>query len=106
MATKKEVYTSAELDWCESKLMEWRQYVDTNPISELKDRLSYKTTSNGGSIPMVVASIESQIKSIRDTMKEYLLMLQQVEFMREKEAQKTEARGGQNISGMMGDFKQ
>ena len=101
MATKKEVYTSAELDWCEAKLAEWREYVDNNPIAELKDRLSYKTTSNGGSIPMVVASIESQIKSIRDTMKEYLLMLQQVEAMREKEAQKTEARGSQTISGKM-----
>lgn len=102
---KKEIYTSAELDWCEQKLLEWKEYIDNNPISDLTDRLSYKTTSNGGSIPMVVASVESQIKSLRDTMKEYLLMLQQVEAMREKEAQKAQARGNVDINGMMNDFQ-
>ena len=83
---KKEVYTSAELEWCEKKLLEW------------------KPTSKGGMIPMVIASIESQIKCVRDTMKEYLLMLQQVEAMREKEAQKAQARGNLEINGMMNDF--
>jgi hypothetical protein len=102
---KKEVYTSAELEWCEQKLLEWREYVDANPIAGLTDRLSYKTTSNGGSIPMVVASVEQQIKSLRDTMKEYLLMVQQVEALREKEAQKAQARGNAEINGMMSDFK-
>jgi hypothetical protein len=101
---KKEIYTSAELIWCEQKLLEWKEYIDQNPIAELTDRLSYKTTSNGGSIPMVVASVESQIKSLRDTMKEYLLMLQQVEAMREKEVEKAKARGSQEINGMMIDF--
>jgi hypothetical protein len=37
-------------------------------------------------------------------MKEYLLMLQQVEAMREKEAQKAQARGNLEINGMMNDF--
>jgi hypothetical protein len=55
-------------------------------------------------MPMVIASVEQQIKSLRDTMKEYLLMLQQVEAMREKEAQKAQARGNLEINGMMNDF--
>ena len=37
---------------------------------------------------MVVSTIESQIKSIRDTMKEYLALLAEVNKMREVEAQK------------------
>ncbi len=102
---KKEVYTSAELDWCEQKLLEWKEYIDNNPINGLKDRIEWKPTSKGGTMPMVIASVESQIKSLRDTMKEYLVMLQQVEAMREKEAQKAQARGNVDINGMMNDYQ-
>jgi hypothetical protein len=35
MATKKQSYVSAELDWAESKLAEWREYIDQNPIPDL-----------------------------------------------------------------------
>jgi hypothetical protein len=105
MATKKEIYTSAELEWCEQKLLEWKEYIDGNPINGLKDRIEWKPTAKGGTMPMVIASVESQIKSLRDTMKEYLVMLQQVEAMREKEAQKAQARGNIQINGMMSDFQ-
>jgi hypothetical protein len=104
MANKKQSYVSAELDWAEEKLAEWRSYVDANPVSELKDRVQFKQTSNGGAIPMVVASIESQIKSIRDTMKEYLALLDVVDKLREKEELKAEARGSQAINGKMKKF--
>lgn len=105
MAAKKEIYTSAELEWCEQKLLEWKEYIDGNPINGLKDRIEWKPTAKGGTMPMVIASVESQIKSLRDTMKEYLVMLQQVEAMREKEAQKAQARGNIQINGMMSDFQ-
>lgn len=105
MAAKKEIYTSAELEWCEQKLLEWKEYIDGNPINGLKDRIEWKPTAKGGTMPMVIASVESQIKSLRDTMKEYLVMLQQVEAMREKEAQKAQARGNVQINGMMSDFQ-
>jgi hypothetical protein len=101
---KKEIYTSAELIWCEQKLLEWKEYIDQNPIHSLKDRIEWKPTAKGGTMPMVIASVEQQIKSLRDTMKEYLVMLQQVEAMREKEAEKAKARGSQEINGMMSDF--
>jgi len=104
MANKKQTYVSAELEWAEEKLAEWRLYVDANPVAELKDRVQFKQTSNGGAIPMVVASIESQIKSIRDTMKEYLALLEVVDKLREKEEQKAEARGSQAINGKMKKF--
>ena len=104
MATKKQTYVSAELEWAEAKLAEWRDYVDKNPIANLKDRIEWKPTSKGGAIPMVIASIESQIKSIRDTMKEYLALLDVVDKLREKEEAKQEARGSQEINGKMKKF--
>lgn len=104
MASKKQTYVSAELEWAESKLAEWRDYVDKNPIAELKDRIEWKPTSKGGAIPMVIASIESQIKSLRDTMKEYLALLEVVDKLREKEEAKLEARGSQEINGKMKRF--
>ena len=104
MVNKKQSYVSAELEWAEEKLAEWRAYVDQNAIPELKDRVQFKQTSNGGAIPMVVASIESQIKSLRDTMKEYLSLLEVVDKLREKEEQKSQARGSQEINGKMQRF--
>jgi hypothetical protein len=104
MASKKQTYVSAELEWAESKLAEWRSYIDDNPINTLKDRIEWKPTSKGGTMPMVIASIESQIKSLRDTMKEYLALLEVVDKLREKEEAKLEARGSQEINGKMKNF--
>ena len=104
MAQKKQTYISAELDWAEEKLAEWRQYVDANPLNSLKDRVEWKPTSKGGSITMVIASIEQQIKSIRDTMKEYLALLDVVDKLREKEEAKLEIRGSQEVNGKMSKF--
>lgn len=104
MATKKQTYVSAELEWAEEKLAEWRAYIDANPINTLKDRIEWKPTSKGGTMPMVIASIESQIKSLRDTMKEYLALLEVVDKLREREEQKSEARGSQEINGKMKKF--
>jgi hypothetical protein len=104
MANKKQSYVSAELEWAESKLAEWRAYIDNNPINTLKDRIEWKPTSKGGTMPMVIASIESQIKSLRDTMKEYLALLDVVDKLREKAEAKQEARGSQEINGKMKNF--
>lgn len=98
MAAKKIIYITEELDWCNEKLEEWRTYIDSNPLGELEDRVKWKETKAGGSMPMVIASIESQIKSIRDTMKEYLALLDVVNRMRGEEEKRQEvARGGGNV---------
>ena len=97
MATtiKKTTYINTELEWAEAQLKSWKAYVDANPLHELKDRIEWKPTAKGGMMPMVVASIEAQIKCVRDTMKEYLLLLEQVEKMRQaEEHKKKEVRGG------------
>lgn len=93
MATSKRVFVDVELDWAEKQLQEWKEYVDNHPLNELEDRVEYKQTANGGSIPMVVASIEAQGKFIQETMKNYLSLLKEVDAMREAEAKKVEIRG-------------
>lgn len=99
MATsKKNNYITAELDWAEEQLKSWRQYIDDNPINSIKDRKDLKQTKAGGSYMDVVQTIEQQIKSVRDTMKEYLQLLDVVNRMREADDKKQEAaRGGAEI---------
>lgn len=95
MATKKQLYINTELEWVESKLKEWKQYIDDNPFQAMRDRIEYKPTAKGGVMPMVVASIEAQITSVRNTMKEYVTLLDQVNKMREvDEDKKKDVKGG------------
>ena len=98
---KKEIYIQEELDWAETKLLEWRTYVDTNPFDRMKDRIHMKQTKTG-TMPMVIASIEQQIKSVRDTMKEYLVLLDQVNKMRQADENKAkEIKGSGNVPTRM-----
>lgn len=96
-------YISAELLWAEKRLEEWKQYIDNNPINELKDRMAFKQTAKG-TISLVSATIEAQIKSVRDTMKEYLQLLEIVDRLREREEAKIEARGKGEVRGQAGNW--
>lgn len=98
MATKKQTFAEIELEWAEKQLKEWKEYIDANPLHTLKDRIEYKPTARGGTIPMVVASIEQQGKFIQDTLKNYLALLKEVDAMREEEAKKVEVRGKAELS--------
>jgi hypothetical protein len=105
MAVRKTTYIDVELDWAETQLASWKQYVDANPLHELKDRIEWKPTAKGGMLPMVIASIESQGKFVQETMKNYLSLLKEVDVMREKqEAKKVETRGGAELSSQAEDF--
>ena len=96
---KKTAYTEIELQWAEDQLASWKAYVDANPLNELKDRINWKETKNGGAMPMIIASIEAQGKFIQETMKNYLALLREVEAMREKEESKQKTvRGQQNLT--------
>tara|TARA_R110000868_G_scaffold119097_1_gene315551 strand:- start:1466 stop:1798 length:333 start_codon:yes stop_codon:yes gene_type:complete len=103
-APNKTTYINTELDWAEQQLSSWKQYVDANPMHELKDRIEWKPTSKGGMLPMVIASIESQGKFIQETMKNYLALLEVVDKLREKEESKIEIRGSGDLSSMAEDF--
>lgn len=96
MAVKKQTFAEIELEWAEKQLKEWKEYIDNNPLHTLKDRIEWKPTARGGTIPMVIASIEQQGKFIQDTLKNYLALLKEVDLMREAEAKKVEIREKEN----------
>lgn len=100
MAKKLNSYINTELEWCEKRLEEWKNYIDNNPIDGLTDRMAFKQTAKG-TISMISATVESQIKSIRDTMKEFLQLLEVVDKLREKEEAKKEARGSGTVPHRM-----
>ncbi len=97
-APKKTTYINTELNWAEEQLASWKQYVDANPMHKLKDRIEWKPTSRGGTMPMVIASIESQGKFIQETMKNYLALLEVVDRLRKLEEAKVEVRGAGGMS--------
>lgn len=101
MATKKNNYITAELDWAEVQLESWKTYIDTHPLHNMTDRIEWKSTTKGGMMPMVIASIEAQGKFVQETMKNYLALLEVVEKLREKEEAKKEARGTGSVPHRM-----
>lgn len=100
MATsKKSVYVEAELQWAESQLEQWKEYVEAHPLSTMKDRVGQKPTKNGGMIPYVISSIEQQGTFVQKTMENYLKLLVEVNRMRTlEEEKKIKARGIDNLS--------
>lgn len=105
MAVKKNTYINTELEWAETQLASWKEYVDANPLHLLEDRIKWKETKTGGAMPMVIASIEAQGKFIQETMKNYLALLEQVDKLREKEEAKAPAvRGDAQLGSMAEEF--
>lgn len=95
--SKKPIFIDVELDFAETQLEEWRKYLEKNPVNELKDRIAYRETKTGGTIPMVVASIEVQGKFLQETLQKYLALLDTVNKLREQHQEQQEVRGGGDI---------
>lgn len=92
-------YVEMELTWLEAKAQQLREYCDNNPIASLTDRMAYKETRGGGVMPMIVSTIEQQIKSIRDTLQDYIKIVDAIDKLREKEVgKKALTRGDQELS--------
>lgn len=101
MATSKKVnnYIEMELNWLEGKAEELRSYCDANPINTLEARIMYREVRGGGMVPMVVETIGQQIKTIRDTLQDYIKIIDAIERLREKEvSKKALVRGDQELS--------
>ena len=101
MAIKKNTYITAELDFAEQSLLEWRKYIESNPIDQVEDRWGKKEMPKGGYAWVVTASKEQQIKCIQDTLSKYLQLLDVVNNLREKEEAKKEARGSGSVPHRM-----
>lgn len=93
-------YIGAELDWAETKLQQWQEYIDANPIHLLDDRIEHEETRTGTKVK-VIATIETQGKYIQEMTKNYLSLLGEVDKMREVEDQKKEARGRAEVPHRM-----
>lgn len=92
MATKKATnnsYIGMELEWLDKKAAEIREYCN-QPIHKITDRTSGQR---------VIAKKEEIIKSIRETLKDYIQIIAALDSLREKEAAKAPSvRGDQELS--------
>jgi hypothetical protein len=94
--TKKNNYIEMELEWLEAKAEEQRAFVDSMPLSLLKDR-----KDEGGEKSKVVATIEAIHKNIRETLKDYALIIEAIAKLREKEETKKQLiRGTEELTPM------
>ncbi len=93
MAKKVNNYITAELEFAELSLKQWKDYMEDNPIHEIKDRWGQKEMPKGGHTWIVTSTAEQQIKCVQDTLTKYLQLLEVVNNLREKEEAKKEARG-------------
>lgn len=98
MATKSNTFIGFELDWLTSKANELKAYVDANPFHTLDDRIRLKETSRGGVIPVLAASIEAQIKSLSQALKDYAMIIEVIDKLRQREDEKVEKRGKGNLN--------
>ena len=98
---KRNSYISAELDFANKQLEQWRKYLDDNPIDKIDDRWGKKEMLKGGHTWVVTSTREQQIKCVQDTLAKYLQMLEIVDTLREKDdAKQKAARGDNDISDM------
>lgn len=99
MATAKKVnYIDLELEWLEAKVEELKAYC-AKPISEIEDRIRYTEGRGGVQTSTIVATIEQQITSQRQTMQDYIKMIEAISKLRETEAaKKTSVRGDQELT--------
>lgn len=100
---KVNTYVNVELEWAETQLKSWREYVDGNPLHLIEDRWGKKEMPKGGYAWVVTGTREQQIKMVQETMVKYLQLLEIVDRLREKEVSKAEAKGNANIPHRMTD---
>lgn len=99
---KKNNYISAELDFAELSLKQWKDYIESNPIDKVEDRWGKKEMPKGGHTWVVTATKEQQIKCVQDTLTKYLQLLEVVDRLRQQEAKK-ELRKGFNNKNVLDD---
>lgn len=91
MSKKATTYIDLELEWLEKKAEEIKLYCN-QPIHQITDR------KDGIKI---VAKKEDIVKSIRETLQDYIKIIDAIDRLREKEdAKKLLTRGDQELSPM------
>jgi hypothetical protein len=98
---KKALLIEYELEFLEKQLSELKSYIESNPYSQLEDRMQTKVTKNGGIVLVCVANKEAQRKDLTQALKDYAEILRTVDAMREKEDIKKVARGSGKVPHRM-----
>lgn len=89
----KSTYSAFGLEWLKKKADELKKYVDSNPFDELRDRIEIV---NGKE--MLAATIEKQIASITQALKDYGAILEIIAKIEDRENKKIEnIRGDEKI---------
>jgi hypothetical protein len=98
----KNKFWNVKLAWAKAQVETWVAYVEANPFDKMEDRTKLRPTKNGGTILEVVATIEAQQKSIRETMKDFFLMLEVIKRLEaDDEEGPSTGRGGEIIPPRM-----
>ena len=84
----KHLLITPELDWYETKISQIKQYIESINLGELVDRMDYKETKNGGMMRTVVATREAQAKSFMEQMEKLPKLLNALDDLRNKYAEK------------------
>ncbi len=101
---KQSLLIEYELKFLEDKLNELKEYISANPYSKLADRMAWKETKGGGTIPICLANKEAQRKDLTQALKDYAEILRTVDSMREKESVKIESRGKGAVTGQASNW--
>lgn len=106
-AKKKTNYIGYELEWLEKKCKQLQQWVEDKLDGGISDRIEMLESTRGNPIMKVIASEETQIKCLRDTLKELPQMLLEINRLRkiaeEEDATDSNVRGDHDVPGFMED---
>lgn len=91
---------SEELIWLEKRLQDIKDDIDSQQYSKIEDRIVTLATAKG-TMQKVSATEEQQKKAIREALKEYTILLAEVDKLREAEKAKIKGRGSANINSRM-----
>jgi hypothetical protein len=102
--TQKPLLIEYELEFLEEKLQELKDYIKANPFNSLADRMAWKETKGGGTIPICIANKEAQRKDLTQALKDYAEILRTVDSMRVNEQSKVEVFGKGKLSSQANQF--
>lgn len=98
MSKKKNNYVEEELTWLEARALEIKKNIDSSPYHNIKDRIKSLNTPKGPTDRMV-ASIEVQQKAFREALKDYSLLIEAINNLRQiEEEKKDEVRGDTDLN--------
>lgn len=69
---------------CEQRLGVWRKFLNDNPLHSLEDKIG---RDNKG-LPIVVMTVEDQIKNISNILNQYVQLMERVEKLKSNACKK------------------